>query len=356
MVVSCFSLRPVSRYIRRLIQPRNTAINQSEFIAREKSNFYWFSSSDGYFFVSCDFFNCNSGCQHVFVETTIFFCRLNYWYTSNVDTSASRLYVLSCQLSYQPKYNLHMGDCITHVVGMWKYDRTKFTKTYFSLEQVRLAFRRWCRLLSVQIMFFCFFKSFLEVSSKQTSNTFRDWILILSLTQLYHGQQNVFTFLHWFVVAKVSFFLLLINPVVVQIAFNQNCIQVAIDTNTDTARYVFCNYYWLLINSLLLGLPCLFDSRTDFRARLTSTTASHQLTTSVFVFNRNTFGEKKRARVSKKRYLWVGSDVMLMSGWMSGCKVDVKVNNGDFSRDILRDATESNVRLFISHQVVSFNS
>lgn len=52
--------------------------------------------------------------------------------------------------SYQPKYNLHMVDYITHVVGKLKYDRLEFTKQSKLIKLIysskfRLAFGRWCR-------------------------------------------------------------------------------------------------------------------------------------------------------------------------------------------------------------------
>lgn len=124
--------------------------------------------------------------------------------------------------------------------------------------------------------------------------------------------------------AKLFFFSnwliqLLCKLLLIKTALPARADRLSFDTNTKT--FIFCNYYWQLINSLLLSFALLllflsFDSqaRTRWCARLIPTTVSRLLAAEVFVFRPNTFGEKKRERYAK-RYINQRGEVF--DGWAS---------------------------------------
>lgn len=189
----------------------------------KKSNFYWFFIVGRFF--SCDFFNCS-------LRDVVCLCLrgqthsrllLNYWYTFPWNTGTVSRYVQlpsayfsSSRESYQPKYNLHMVDYITHVVGnveMWSNEflgrqMCCFIKLICSTK-FRLAFSRWC-LLCANIV----------LASFSIPNRHKSGHASSISMQLYHWQQNVFTFFTAALLFRCRFlrnfiFFLLINPVVV---------------------------------------------------------------------------------------------------------------------------------------------
>lgn len=95
-------------------------------------DFYWFFSATRrsvflwLFFLLL--FNCSSGRSASVWMTKKSFSE---WFIETL--SAWRRVVDLCTRGYQPKYNLHMGDYITHVVGMLEGDRMKFTNRWFEL-------------------------------------------------------------------------------------------------------------------------------------------------------------------------------------------------------------------------------
>lgn len=131
-------------------------------------------------------------------------------------TSFSLFFVESSRESYQPKYNLHMVDYITLVVGnveMWSNEflgrRMCCFKKLICPAKFRLAFSRWCLPCANIVL-----ASFSIPNAAQSEHASS-----ISM-QLYHWQQNVFTFFTAALLFRCRFlrnfiFFLLINPVVV---------------------------------------------------------------------------------------------------------------------------------------------
>lgn len=143
---------------------------------------------------------------------------MSYWYTYD-KTHAPRKSTKRVKLTltlYQPKYNLHMVDYITHVVGIcwnmieWIHEKKTLRLIYSS--EFRLAFSRWCRLFGLQIMFASCL-SFLEVSAVNKFARYLSSFLNISDALTTVDGISLFKLLHFYIFAKLfRFYLFLFFP------------------------------------------------------------------------------------------------------------------------------------------------
>lgn len=184
----------------------------------------------------------------------------------------SRLCRCCCCL-YQPKYNLHMVDYITS--GMLKYDRKKFTQSFYVYYKTYLF--DWVSfgiqslmssVWSVQIFFVLFasyvsfFTSTLLPATSSVSSTAEINCSIIEFNyitrhfSLFHFIQrctyfdNLLFFCETFLIS-VSYWL--IRHRCCKTSFIQNCIS---SSHQYYFYLFFCTYDWQLINSLLLSFAC----------------------------------------------------------------------------------------------------